>query len=44
MVPMRVGEDDAVDLPDLFPQEGHPPGRFRETLPGVEQDGGAAGL
>ena len=44
MIPMRVGEDDAVDILNLFPQEGHPPGRFRETFPGVEQHRGAAGL
>jgi hypothetical protein len=44
MIPVGMGQNDAVHLLNVFAQGGHPAGRFRETLPGVEQDGDPCGL
>lgn len=44
MIPVGVGEDDPVQIPDLFAQGGHSFGRFPVAFPGVEQHGGPCRL
>jgi hypothetical protein len=44
MILVRMGQDDTIHILNVFAQGGHPPGRFTDTLPGVEQDGDPCGL
>src|SRR5690606_22881890 len=41
MVGMGVRQDDSVYVPDVFPDAGHPSGRFAVAFPGIKQNGSA---
>ena len=41
MVGVGVGQDDSVDIPDVFPEAGHPSGRFAVAFSGIKQNGSA---
>ena len=41
MVGVGVGQDDSVDVPDVFPEAGHPSGRFAVAFSGIKQNGSA---